>query len=105
MLGDFGAEVIKVERPPYGDPYRYMSRVPAMPTCDLNYCWILDNRNKKSLALNLGEEAGREILLKLVRSADVFIINLQPDSLANLHLAYDDLRMVPSRHRSTQAWT
>ena len=97
MLGDFGAEVIKVERPPYGDPYRYMSQIPAMPTCDLNYCWILDNRNKKSLALNLGDAAGRDILLKLVKSADVFITNLQPDSLANIHLAFDDLKIVNER--------
>jgi len=97
MLGDFGAEVIKVERPPYGDPYRYMSQIPAMPTCDLNYCWILDGRNKKSLALNLGADAGRDILLKLVKSADVFITNLQPVSLANLHLSFDDLRIVNER--------
>ncbi len=55
ILSDFGAEVIKIERPPYGDPYRYLSQVPGMPVSDKNYCWILDDRNKKSIALDLSD--------------------------------------------------
>ena len=75
VMSDFGAEVIKIERPPHGDPYRYLPLVPGMPTGNADYCWILDGRNKRSLALNLGAAAGREILLELIASADVFITN------------------------------
>ena len=78
ILSDFGAEVIKIERPPYGDPYRYLPRVPGMPVSDQNYCWILDGRNKKSLALNLSDEEARQALLKLIATADIFITNYQP---------------------------
>src|SRR5579862_3179321 len=78
ILSDFGADVIKIERPPYGDPYRYLVQVPGMPPSDQNYPWILDARNKKSVALNLGDAEAREALLKLVRNADVFITNYQP---------------------------
>ena len=63
VMSDFGAEVIKIERPPFGDPYRYLSLLPGMPVSEHPYCWILTGRNKKSLALNLAEEAGREVLL------------------------------------------
>src|SRR5271155_5970811 len=66
MLSDFGAEVIKIERPPYGDPYRYLGQVPGMPESDQNYCWILDDRNKKSIALNLGDPEAHRVLLILV---------------------------------------
>src|SRR6185295_2186208 len=53
MMSDFGAEVIKIERPHGGDPYRNLSFLPGMPVSEHNYCWILDNRNKKSLAVDL----------------------------------------------------
>ncbi|HKE03391.1 MAG TPA: CoA transferase, partial [Blastocatellia bacterium] len=49
ILSDFGAEVIKIERPPHGDPYRFLSFLPGMPVSEHNYCWLLDSRNKKSL--------------------------------------------------------
>ena len=69
VLADFGAEVIKVE-PPGGDPYRYLSRMPLMPRSEHLYCWILDNRNKRSIVLNLREEAGREALQRLAATAE-----------------------------------
>src|SRR5579863_4156187 len=77
-LADFGAEVIKIERPPHGDPYRYLGSVPGMPVSDIPYCWILENRSKRSIALDLGKESARAVLHKLVESADVFITNYQP---------------------------
>src|SRR5690348_16972389 len=77
VMSDFGAEVIKIERPPLGDPYRYLSLVPGMPVSPLLYCWILDGRNKKSVALDLNDRAARQALLKLVATADVFITNYQ----------------------------
>src|ERR1700678_4227780 len=75
ILSDFGADVIKIERPPYGDPYRYLPQVAGMPVCEQNYCWILDDRNKKSIALDLNDAEARQALLKLVATADIFITN------------------------------
>jgi crotonobetainyl-CoA:carnitine CoA-transferase CaiB-like acyl-CoA transferase len=97
ILSDFGAEVIKIERPPYGDPYRYLPLVPGMPSSDKNYCWILDDRNKKSLALNLSDEEARQALLKLVATADIFITNYQPQSLRKFKLTYEDLAPLNER--------
>jgi formyl-CoA transferase len=97
VMSDFGAEVIKIERPPNGDPYRYLSLVPGMPISDLFYCWILEARNKKSVALDLGSPAGREVLLKLVATADVFITNYQPSLVGKFRLSYDDLKPLNER--------
>src|SRR6185312_7954046 len=91
VMADFGADVIKIERPPHGDPYRFLTRVPGMPACETNYCWLLDARNKKSVALNLREEAGREVLLRLVATADVFITNYQPQLIRKFGLSYEEL--------------
>jgi crotonobetainyl-CoA:carnitine CoA-transferase CaiB-like acyl-CoA transferase len=91
ILSDFGAEVIKIERPPYGDPYRYLPQVPGMPVSDKNYCWILDDRNKKSIALDLGDPEAHQVLLKLVATADIFVTNYQPQSLRKFQLTYEDL--------------
>jgi formyl-CoA transferase len=97
VMSDFGAEVIKIERPPLGDPYRYLSRIPIMPVSDLLYCWILDNRNKKSIALNLGDDEGREVLLKLVETADVFITNYQPSLVHKFGIGFEDLQSLNDR--------
>src|SRR5205085_12590854 len=97
VMADFGAEVIKVERPPFGDPYRYLHLVPVMPVCHVPYCWVLDGRNKKSLALDLGATAGRGALLRLAATADVFITNYQPALVRKFALSYDDLRALNDR--------
>ncbi len=97
IMSDFGAEVIKIERPPYGDPYRNLSYLPGMPVSELNYCWLLDARNKKSLALDLQDEAGREALRRLVVTADVFITNYPPDLTAKLKVRHEDLAAINSR--------
>ncbi|HTM49389.1 MAG TPA: CoA transferase, partial [Bryobacteraceae bacterium] len=54
VLSDFGADVIKVERPPAGDPYRLLHTLPGMPIAPVDYLALLDSRNKMSLALDLG---------------------------------------------------
>src|SRR3954453_16740732 len=97
ILSDFGADVIKIERPPHGDPYRYLQSVPGMPVADQNYCWILDNRNKKSVALNLADSESREALMTLVKSADVFITNYQPQLQRKFRLEYSDLAPLNER--------
>jgi formyl-CoA transferase len=91
VMSDFGAEVIKIERPPYGDPYRYLSLVPGMPVSPLPYCWILEGRNKKSVALDLNDHGARQALLAIVRSADVFITNYQGPLVQKFRVAYQDL--------------
>jgi formyl-CoA transferase len=96
-MSDFGAEVIKVERPSVGDPYRYLSFIPQMPKAEMNYCWLLDGRNKKSVALDLSKQVGREILLKLIARADVLITNYQPSVLRKLRLTYEDLAPLNDR--------
>ena len=68
MMGDFGAEVIKIE-PPEGDPYRSLHRLPGSPVGDRDYYWVLDSRNKKSLVLDLKRPEARDALERLVRSA------------------------------------
>jgi len=97
MLSDFGAEVIKIERPKTGDPYRYLSFLPGMPVSEHNYCWLLDNRNKKSLAVDLQTESGREILCKLISTADVFITNYPPDLSRRFQVRYEDIEHLNTR--------
>ena len=97
ILSDFGAEVIKVERPPAGDPMRMLSRMPGMPVASVDYCSALDSRNKKSLALDLCDSSGRDALLKLVATADVFVTNYQPQLVKKFQLGFEDLRIVNPR--------
>jgi len=97
ILSDFGAEVIKIERPPYGDPYRYLPRLPGMPVSDKNYCWILDDRNKKSIALDLSDPEAHGVLLKLIATADIFVTNYQPQSLRKFKLTFEDLAPLNDR--------
>ncbi len=102
ILSDYGADVIKIERPPHGDPYRYLPRVPGTPSSDLQYMWLLDDRNKRSVALDLSREPARQALLKLVATADIFITNYQPALARKFRLTYDDL--APLNHRLIYAW-
>src|SRR6185369_10502690 len=88
IMSDFGADVIKVERPPHGDPYRMLYKLPGMPLSSIDYNSILDSRNKKSLALDLGDACGREALLKLIESADVFVTNYQPQLVKKFGLTF-----------------
>ena len=92
VLADFGADVIKVERPGTGDAFRALSAFPTMPQSEHNYCWILDNRNKRSLTLDLKSAAGQAALHRLAASADVFVTNYQPDLVEKFNIGYDILR-------------
>lgn len=90
ILGDFGAEVIKIE-PPEGDPLRTMYRLPGSPPADRNYPWELDSRGKRSLVLDLKQPAGQAVLHRLVAQADVFITNLPLPVRRRLAISQDDL--------------
>ena len=66
ILADFGAQVIKVEPPIAGDGYRNFAMMASSPTSDVNYTWEMDNRNKRSIALNLKTDEGRAVLRRMV---------------------------------------
>lgn len=92
LLADQGAEVIKIETPGHGDPYRTLQVGDGREIGSLNLAMEQNNRGKKSLALDLKSEEGREALLKLIETADVFITSLRPKALRSLRLDVDDLR-------------
>ncbi|MEV7815494.1 CoA transferase [Streptomyces flaveolus] len=92
VLGDFGADVVKVEPPHVGDAYRSLSRIPPNPHVEgVNYPWQLDNRNKRSIALNLKSPGARPVLESLVRWADVLVTNFPPRTREKLGLEYNAL--------------
>ena len=91
MLGDFGAEIIKVERPETGDDARHW----GPPFLDGQSLWFLSvNRNKKSVALDTSSQAGAEALRRLIAASDVVIVNLPPAAQAKRGLSYADCRAV-----------
>ena len=91
MLADFGAEVIKIEPPEAGDGYRNFALMESTPTSDVNYTWQMDNRNKRSLALNLKTEEGRKLLRQLVAESDVYVTNTPHLMRRAWGLTYEDL--------------
>lgn len=97
LMADYGADVIKIERPVTGDPYRQIFHNPGFPQSEWNYPWIMDARNKRSIALNLASTEGREALLRLAAQADVFITNFQPQLLAKFNLRHSDLSAINPR--------
>lgn len=84
QLGDFGADVIKVE-PPEGDPLRDWKEEGH------SFFWKAYGRNKRSICLNLREAAQMDVLLKLIDTADVFIENFRPGTLEKMGLAPETL--------------
>ena len=88
MLSDFGAEVIKIEPPGAGDPWRASQPIPGK---QVDYYWQLTSRNKHSLALDLKHADGQAVLRRLVASADVFITNFPLPVRDRLGLAPADL--------------
>jgi len=91
VLSDFGADVIKIEPPGEGDPYRKLPNLPGYPVSPHNYAWMLEARNKKSLALDLSRSEGRDVLYRLVATADVFITNFPPAVRQRLGITYEDI--------------
>ena len=97
ILSDFGAEVIKVEPPGVGDPYRFLYKTPPNPASPENYAWHLTNRNKRGIALDLKSEQSRPVLLRLVQWADVMVTNFPPKVKRSLGLTYEAIREVNPR--------
>ena len=86
-LGEFGAEVIKVEQPDGGDPLRQW----GAQKDGVGLMWKSLGRNKKSVTLNLRTETGREILRDLAARADVLVMNLRPSTMGRWGLDYPSL--------------
>jgi crotonobetainyl-CoA:carnitine CoA-transferase CaiB-like acyl-CoA transferase len=97
VLSDFGADVIKIEPPGAGDPYRNLPNLPGYPKSEHNYAWMMESRNKKSLALDLAQPEGQAVLHKLVAEADVFITNFPPPVRKRLKIGYSDLSHLNER--------
>ena len=90
ILSDFGAEVIKVE-PPSGDMWRIGNKIPPQPQAKDPYQWHLANRNKRGIALDLKSPSAQQVLEKLVKWADVLIVNTPHRARKKLKLAYEDV--------------
>lgn len=96
-LADFGAEVIHVERPVSGDPARGVRSIKALEIGDWNQYFLVINRNKKSLALDLRKQEGQELFYKLVKQADVFLWNQGMNNLEKWNLTYEKLSAINPR--------
>jgi crotonobetainyl-CoA:carnitine CoA-transferase CaiB-like acyl-CoA transferase len=86
ILGDFGADVVKVE-PPAGDPLRHM----GAPRDGRSLMWAYANRNKRGVTLNLGMPEGQQLFRQLVPKFDVLVENVTPDVRERWHCTYDEL--------------
>ena len=93
ILGDQGADVIKVEPPGSGDHTRRLRN----QSSGLSSTFININRSKRSLSLNLKSQAGKEILHRLVSEADVFVQNFRPGVVERLGIAYSDFQPLNPR--------
>lgn len=98
VLGDWGADVVKIVHPSFADPMRGIP-VAGLPRRDddLSFMWEQLNRNKRSMVLDVAADAGRRVLDELLASADVFLTNLLPDSRARLRLDPADVHAVNPR--------
>jgi crotonobetainyl-CoA:carnitine CoA-transferase CaiB-like acyl-CoA transferase len=90
ILSDFGADVIKVE-PPKGDLWRHGHQIPPQPQAQDPYPWHLANRNKRGITLDLKSPSAQRVLEKLVKWADVLIVNTPHPARKKLKLEYDDV--------------
>jgi len=93
MLGDFGAEVIKIEEPGVGDPARHSRAGIKQPGA----YFLATNRNKRSVTINLKHERGREIFLKLVEKADALVEGFRPGVMDRLGAGYETLKAINPR--------
>ena len=91
LLADMGADVIKIEEPKRGDPFRGWGEKNYSAT----FCSL--NRNKRSLTLDLRHDQAREIVLKLAAQSDVLIQNFRPGVMEKRGLGYEDIRKVNSK--------
>ena len=98
ILGDWGADVIKIEHPAGGDPTRGWAGPGWLPpSSPVGVGWIADNRSKRTICLDLTKEHGKEVAYKLIGEADVFASNLQEPSLEKIRMDYETLKEINPR--------
>ena len=101
LLADWGADVVKIEAPPAGDPYRAFYSAAAGLALPINPMFELDNRGKRSLLVDLTTETGRAIVLRAITGADVFLTNLRLGALERAGL--DAATLLAARPRLVYA--
>ena len=92
VLGDWGADVVKIENPAGGDPVRALMSLGIPLQLPVNPSVEMDNRNKRSVTVNVQTPEGKAVAQRLVRDADVFVTNLRAAALKRAGLAYEDVR-------------
>jgi CoA:oxalate CoA-transferase len=99
ILGDLGAEVIKIELPKGGDPMRRLVRFGNFPVSKDGHSVFYEgaNRHKKSIALDMSKEEGKQIVYRLASKCDVFVTNFRPKAVENMRMTYADLREINPR--------
>ena len=94
MLGDMGADIIKVEQPGSGDETRRFTP----PTWEGESCYYLSsNRNKRSITIDLKSQEGKEIIYKIAKEADIFIENFRTGTMEKLGYGYEQLKEINPR--------
>lgn len=96
LLGDFGADVVKVESTPAGDPTRSL-RTAGEPIDQDSAAFVNYNHGKRSIAVDLRTEAGVEVVRRLVRTADVIVENYRPGVMDEMGLGFEDLSSLNPR--------
>jgi crotonobetainyl-CoA:carnitine CoA-transferase CaiB-like acyl-CoA transferase len=94
LLADWGADVVHIEHPVTGDSMRGLSNVGGLA---VDWLFELDNRNKRSITLDISRKKGQLVLYKLIEKADVFITSLRPSELERYNLEYKTLSGINSR--------
>jgi len=94
MMGDLGADVIKIERNGSGDIYRGMTFFNQWIAGDESPCFMAWNRNKRSLAIDIKSPEGKEIIYKLVKEADILVENFRPGVMERLGYGYEEFRKI-----------
>jgi crotonobetainyl-CoA:carnitine CoA-transferase CaiB-like acyl-CoA transferase len=106
MLGDLGADIIKVERYREGDIYRQMTFFNKWIAGDESPCFMAWNRNKRSIAIDLKSNEGRAIIYKLVKEVDIVLENFRPGVMQRLGYGYPDLKAINQKiiYCSASGW-
>ena len=94
LLAQHGADVIKVEIPGSGDAYRGLAIAPGTPDAKVNYTWVQDARNKRSITLNLKTETGKSILRQLAQECDIYVTNHPLHMRRDMGLTYEEINSI-----------